>query len=214
VSDEPAEIAELTAALQGFRFARVSREDRERTSMMQVERDRKSAAAQAPTHEEFLRSLQLKVHVFSPSSTHVGRVAQLVNKTNQFNLTTIRRDEAEVSALVESPDHRVSDRFGGYGLVAVAIVACEAGAWDIDTFLMSCRVLRRGVEDSILQCISEDAVAAGATTVRGRYAPTAKNGQVATFYPERGFRDLGEGRYDADLPLSLATDHVEVRRDA
>jgi FkbH-like protein len=219
VSDEPAEIATLTAALQGFRFARVSREDRERTSMMQVERDRKSAAAQAPTHEEFLQSLQLKVHVFSPSSTHVGRVAQLVNKTNQFNLTTIRRDEAEVSALVDSSDHRVyaaevSDRFGGYGLVAVAIVACDADAWELDTFLMSCRVLRRGVEDSILQCISEDAVAAGATTLRGSYLPTAKNGQVATFYPERGFRDLGEGRYDADLPLSLATDHVEVRRDA
>jgi predicted enzyme involved in methoxymalonyl-ACP biosynthesis len=57
-------------------------------------------------------------------------------------------------------------------------------------------------------------VAAGATTLRGTYLPTAKNGQVATFYPERGFRDLGEGRYDADLPLSLATDHVEVRRDA
>ena len=127
------------------------------------------------SHEEFLQSLELTVHVFSPSSTHVGRVTQLVNKTNQFNLTTIRRDEAEVSALVDSPDHRVyaaevSDRFGGYGLVAVAIVARDADAWDIDTFLMSCRVLRRGVEDSILQCISEDAVAAGATTV-ARYLP-------------------------------------------
>ncbi len=218
VSDEPSEIVDL-ASLPAFRFARVSSEDRERTAMMQVERDRKSAASEAPSHEEFLRSLKIQVHVFSPSSAQVGRVTQLVNKTNQFNLTTIRRDESQVSALVDSDAHRVyaaevSDRFGGYGLVAVAIVDCHDDQWEIDTFLMSCRVLRRGVEDSILQCIGEDAAAAGATTLRGRYVPTAKNGQVATFYPERGFRDLGDGCYDADLPLSLATDHVEVRRDA
>ena len=115
------------ASLPAFRFARVSSEDRERTAMMQVERDRKSAASEAPSHEEFLRSLKIQVHVFGPSSAQVGRVTQLVNKTNQFNLTTIRRDESQVSAFVDSDAHRVyaaevSDRFGGYGLVAVAIV--------------------------------------------------------------------------------------------
>ena len=100
-------------------------------------------------------------------------MTQLVNKTNQFNLTTIRRDEAEVSALIASEDHRVyaaevSDRFGGYGLVAVAIVAAGAETWEVDTFLMSCRVLRRGVENAIVQCIADDAAEAGATLLRGR----------------------------------------------
>lgn len=223
VTDEPSEIAELTASLTGFRFARVSQEDRERTAMMQLEAGRKEAATQAPTHAEFLQSLALTVRVFHPGEAHVARVAQLINKTNQFNLTTIRRDEAQVAGLVGSAEHRVyaaevSDRFGGYGLVAVAIVGVGAEEWEIDTFLMSCRVLRRGVEDALLGCIGEDAAAAGATYVRGRYLPTAKNAQVASLFTDRGFAEVAAGEYRSGLPLSAAlsaaADHVTVRRDA
>ena len=219
VSDEPSEIAQLTAALTGFRFAKVSEEDRGRTAMMQVEVDRKAAASEAPSHEEFLQSLGLTVRVFEPAAAQVGRVAQLINKTNQFNLTTVRRDEAEVSRLISSDAHRVyaaevSDRFGGYGLVAVAVVECGSEVWELDTFLMSCRVLRRGVEDAIMQCIADDASAAGVTTLRGIYLPSQKNSQVATFYPDRGFSETGEGRFEAALPLTLVADHVTVHRDA
>lgn len=219
VTDEPAEIAGITATIPGFRFARVSDEDRQRTTMMQVEIGRKAAAKQAQSHEGFLASLGLQVRVFTPASSHVGRVTQLINKTNQFNLTTIRRGEAEVSSLLASDSHRVyaaevSDRFGGYGLVAVAIVETGAEAWSVDTFLMSCRVLRRGVEDAIIQCIADDAVQAGATTLRGSYLPTAKNSQVATFYPGLGFAEVGEGRYQTDLPLALKPEHVTLERHA
>ncbi len=219
VSDEPSEIASLTASLTGFRFATVSKEDRERTAMVQVEADRKAAAAAAPSHEEFLHSLAVTVQVFHPAESQVGRVAQLINKTNQFNLTTVRRDEAEVAKLVSSDGHRVyaaevSDRFGSYGLVAVAVVVCADDVWEVDTFLMSCRVLMRRVEDAILRCIADDACVAGVTTLRGYYRPTQKNGQVASFYPDRGFQQTGEGRYDATLPLSLTAEHVTVRRDA
>jgi FkbH-like protein len=219
VPDEPDEIAQLTSSLTGFRFARVSEEDRARTSMVQVERSRTAAATEAPSHADFLQSLGLTVRVFRPVAGQVGRIAQLVNKTNQFNLTTIRRDEAEVAALLSSAVHRVyaaevSDRFGGYGLVAVAVVECTTDVWQLDTFLMSCRVLRRGVEDAVLQSIADDAVAAGATTLRGVYLPTLKNGQTATFYPDRGFRENGEGRFEAALPLTLVPDHVTVLRHA
>jgi predicted enzyme involved in methoxymalonyl-ACP biosynthesis len=75
-------------------------------------------------------------------------------------------------------------------------------------------VLRRGVEDAILQCLADDARTAGATTLRGRYRQSAKNGQVAEFYLDRGFRATGEGRFEADLPLALAPPHVTVKRDA
>jgi FkbH-like protein len=223
VTDEPSEIAELTAGLTAFRFAKVSSEDRQRTSMMQVEVGRKTAAAQAQSHEDFLASLGLTVRVFKPESAHVGRVTQLVNKTNQFNLTTIRRDEGEVSSLVASDDHRVyaaevSDKFGGYGLVAVAIVATgpETGGdtWEVDTFLMSCRVLRRGVENAVIQCIADDAAEAGASLLAGDYRPTAKNSQVATFYPELGFTETRDGHFEAQLPLSLTPAHVTIERDA
>ena len=219
VSDEPSDIAELTASLTGFRFATVSQEDRERTAMVKVEADRRAAASEAPSREDFLASLGLTVRVGRASAEQVGRVAQLINKTNQFNLTTVRRDEAEVAKLVSSDAHRVyaaevSDRFGNYGLVAVVVVDCGPDAWQIDTFLMSCRVLRRGVEGAILQCIADDAVAAGATTLRGEYRPTQKNGQVATFYPDHGFDTTGEGRFEAALPLALVADHVTIHRHA
>jgi len=219
VSDEPSEIAELTSTLSEFRFAKVSSEDRQRTSMMQVEVGRKAAAVDAQSYEDFLASLGLTVRVFQSQAAHVGRVTQLVNKTNQFNLTTIRRDEAEVSALVASEEHRVyaaevSDRFGGYGLVAVAIVAAGAETWEVDTFLMSCRVLRRGVESAVVQCIADDAAAAGATLLAGDYKPTAKNSQVATFYPALGFTETREGHFEAELPLDLAPAYVTIERDA
>ena len=219
VTDEPSEIAQLIGSLTAFRFAKVTSEDRGRTAMMRVDAARKAAASQAPSHAEFLQSLDLTVRVFEPAAANVGRVAQLINKTNQFNLTTVRRDEAEVSKLVVSDAHRVyaaevSDRFGAYGLVAVCVVECGSEVWNLDTFLMSCRVLRRGVEDAILQCIADDASAAGATTLRGIYLPTQKNSQVATFYPDRGFREIGGGRFDAALPLTLVSDHVTVHRDA
>ena len=219
VSEEPEEVAETTAHLTAFRFATVSAEDRGRTMMMHVESGRREAASGAPSHEEFLRSLGLVVHLFEPGPAHVGRITQLVNKTNQFNLTTIRRDDAEVSAILASDRHRVyaaevSDRFGGYGLVAVAVVELQTDVWDVETFLMSCRVLRRGVEDAILQCIADDALAHGVTLLRGAYAPSAKNAQVATFYTDRGFRPVGDGHFEAPLPLTLVADHVTVRRDA
>jgi FkbH-like protein len=219
VTDEPSEIAGLTASLRAFRFARVSGEDRQRTAMMQLEGDRRAAAASAPSHEDFLASLGLNVRVFEPTGTQVGRVAQLINKTNQFNLTTVRRDDAEVAALLEDGAHRVyaaevTDRFGGYGLVAVAIVDVSARCWGIETFLMSCRVLRRGVEDAILSCIAEDAGNQGATTLRGFYRPTAKNMQVASFYLDRGFTESAEGQFDAELPLAASPAHVTVVRDA
>jgi FkbH-like protein len=219
VTDEPSEIAELTSQLTAFRFSKVSEEDRLRTSMVQVEVGRKAAAAEAQSHEQFLASLGLTVRVFRPQATHVGRVTQLVNKTNQFNLTTIRRSEAEMSAILDSPEHavyaaEVTDRFGGYGLVAVAIVETSGTAWAVNTFLMSCRVLRRGVEDAIVQCIADDAATSGATALRGSYVPTPKNSQVATFYPGLGFTETGEGTFEASLPLDLTPEHVTIERDA
>ena len=88
-------------------------------------------------------------------------------------------------------------------------------AWEIETFLMSCRVLRRGVEGAILQCIADDAVAAGATTLRGEYRPTPKNAQVATFYPDHGFRTTGEGRFEAACrwPWSRTTSRFTAMLD-
>jgi FkbH-like protein len=215
----PEEVAELPALIADsglFRHLRVSAEDRHRTQMMLAENARKVEQADM-TGEDFLQSLELVVEFFAPREEHVARIAQLTNKTNQFNLTTIRRSEAEMAALMESSTHevrtiRVRDRFGDYGVVGVAVVETDPLTWTIESFLMSCRVLGRGVDSAFLAALIEDARSAGATVVRGRYVGTPKNGQVADFYPRHGFSDDGD-EFRVDVVDALpAPGHIAVAR--
>jgi FkbH-like protein len=200
VPDEPAELPDLLAASGLFRALAVTAEDRRRTLMIRDEQQR-SAARQQVSPVEFLTTLGLVVRFFTVDETHVARVAQLVNKTNQFNLTTQRHTESEVAALIASPHDRlfaveVEDRFGDYGLVGVTHVATGSpGSWRIENLLMSCRVLGRGVESAMLGAVAGKADAAGATELVGCFVPTAKNAQVERFYVDHGFEPLGDGSF-------------------
>ena len=215
----PEEIAELPALLPGsglFRNLRVSDEDLKRTEMILSEQARKDVGT-GMSREEFLASLGLVVEYFEVTDEHVGRVAQLTNKTNQFNLTTIRRTEADVRALMASDDHllraiRVSDRFGEYGLVGVAVLErADGDDWVIETLLMSCRVLGRGIESTFISRLVDDAVAAGAKRIVGRYAPTQKNVIVADLYPRHGFTAEADGVFVASpAEVAPAPTHVAV----
>src|SRR5262249_16191429 len=150
-------------------------------------------AADAASYEAYLRSLELVVRVRKASSEDVARVAQLTQKTNQFNITTIRRSEAEIAALVPDERARVwgrdgSDRFGGYGLTGVPMrVVKDAESVELDTFLMSCRVLGRGVETAILSVVAEEAKRIGARRIAARFVPTAKNAPAKEFLPAHHF---------------------------
>ncbi|WP_051406805.1 HAD family hydrolase [Nocardia sp. CNY236] len=217
----PEEIAELPLLLPTsglFRNLRVSTEDRQRATMLRSERARKGATA-GMTHEQFLASLELTVSYFAVEDQHVGRVTQLINKTNQFNLTTIRRTESDLRALIASGNHlvrgiRVSDRFGDYGLVGVVVLRrVDSSTWDIDTLLLSCRVLGRGLETAFIARIAADAGAAGAHRITARYIPTAKNTVVADLYPRHGFIDRGSGRFDATISaVSPVPPHITITR--
>lgn len=203
VPEEVGLLPDLIATSGLFRNMTVSAEDRSRTDMMRQESARRDAA-DAMSREEFLASLRLVMDYIHVGDEHVGRVAQLTNKTNQFNLTTIRRTEADVRALLASDDHlvraiRVADKFGDYGLVGVAIVDTAAEDWTLDTFLMSCRVLSRGIETAFLASLAEEAVSHGAKHLVGRYAPTAKNGLVRDLYPQHGFHEVAPGEYRAEV---------------
>ena len=218
VPEDPAELPALLAATGLFRHLRVSDEDRARTEMVLAEKERE-AAGSAMDRETFLASLELQVDVFTPGEEHIGRLAQLTNKTNQFNLTTQRRSEAEISALVESETHevramRVRDRFGDYGIVGLAVMETGDTEWEVDSFLMSCRVLGRGVETALLSTIVDDAAAAGARRVRGRYLPTPKNGQVADFYERHGFEAAeADGETTATIASAEpAPPHITINR--
>jgi FkbH-like protein len=212
----PEEIAELPGLIAGsglFRNMRVSAEDLQRTEMILSEQARKDQGS-SMTREEFLTSLGLVVDYFEVADEHVGRVAQLTNKTNQFNLTTVRRSEADVRTLLASNDHlvraiRVSDKFGDYGLVGVAVLQRLDDTWDIETLLMSCRVLGRGIETAFIARLAEDVVAAGGERITARYVPTAKNVIVADLYARHGFRDEGTGRFAAPAcAVTAAPAHI------
>jgi predicted enzyme involved in methoxymalonyl-ACP biosynthesis len=185
----------------------------------------------------YLSSLELCATVRRLAAGDVARAAQLTQKTNQFNLTTRRRTEAEVEALRNDPGFRlyvleVSDRFGDYGLTGLLFVCSGSGEGDgsfaIDTLLLSCRVLGRGVETALLKAAVDDLMAGGATRLSGRFVPSAKNAPASGFFLAHGFRqldapsfvdsgDAGPGAADWELLLSAATSsafalpHVAVK---
>lgn len=220
IPDDPADLPQLIASTGWFGSFRTTLDDRRRTEMMHAER-RRSEASTGVSPVEFLASLRLRVSFLRVAQHHVGRVTQLINKTNQFNVTTRRRTEAEVAALITSPEHvvhaiEVADRFGSYGLVGVAIsVRRSDGSWDIDTFLISCRVLRRGVETVFLAAVVNDLRKGSMTAVTGSYVPSTKNAQVATFFTDHGFAPAGDGRFVLAACDGVAVpSHIELVTDA
>ncbi len=172
-------------------------EDLNRTAMYQQEADRKRFQSQATSIEDFLAGLELRVVIQAPTPDQVARTAQLTQRTNQFNFTTIRRGEGEIQGLaargLECRVVETSDRFGDYGLVGVMIVGTGAKALEIDTFLLSCRVLGRGVEHQMLREAAAIARARGLGRVDATLAPTKKN------QPARDFLESVAGSYRRDV---------------
>lgn len=195
----PEEIADLPALLLEsglFDTAASTAEDDRRAAMIAEEQLRK-ANCETEGKDRYLANLGMRVHVMPAGQEHLARVVQLINKTNQFNLTTIRRSHEEVEALVANGHTvyamTVRDRFGDYGLVGVAIVDNRANDWRLDTFLLSCRVLGRGVETAFLGVIAGYARAAGAERLHADFVPTAKNAPAASFLPDHGMSPTPDG---------------------
>jgi FkbH-like protein len=218
VPDDIEELPDLLSESGLFRLMRVTEDDRERTERMVAEAAR-TRASTAMSHDEFLASLDLRVTMTPVSAANVGRVAQLINKSNQFNLTTRRRSEAEVERLLGREDVvartiEVDDAFGQYGLVGVAVAEIVGDRAELDTLLMSCRVLGRGVETTFLALLVETLRERGVGDVVGRYLATKKNALVADLYPRHGFEATGdEGVYVLRAAASIVVPgHVKATR--
>ncbi len=204
IPEEAAFIVSELRKTYWFDKIKVSAEDRVRTDMMISERQRRPLQ-QSMTHEEFVASLNLKTDLFAAKPEHIGRVTQLINKTNQFNLTTIRRTEEEVIALYQSSDHvvyaaRIQDRFGDYGITGVVIINEAQDHWYIDTFLLSCRVLGRGVESAIIGALAECAKSKGVSMIKAKYLRTKKNKPIESFLPAHGFKESNGEFILSDFP--------------
>lgn len=221
VPEETGLLPDLIPSSGLFRNMKVSAEDLARTDMIRQESQRRHAST-AMSREEFLASLDLQVDYIEVGDNHVGRVSQLTNKTNQFNVTTIRRTEADIRDLVASDHHlvraiRVTDKFGDYGLVGVAIIDTAQPVWAIDTFLMSCRVLSRGIETAFLGSLVTEAAEHGAQGLTARYVATAKNVLVADLFPRHGFTETSpdSGEYRAELgDVTPVPDYLKVSRSS
>jgi FkbH-like protein len=179
----PADTGDISAFLDhvwAFDRFKVTAEDRRRTLMYQQNRQREALRATSTTLNDFLTSLNLQVTISPIQPDQVARVAELTQRTNQFNATTIRRTESELLQLLADATTEcwvveVSDRFGEYGLVGTIIFTSTANALKVDTFLLSCRVLGRRVEDTLLTRLAQIGQEHGCATLSIPYRPTAKN---------------------------------------
>jgi FkbH-like protein len=215
---DPAERPAFLAAGPWFQTLAVTEEDRRRTESYRAQGERRRAASGARSFEDYLASLEQRVTVQPATEATIARAAQLIGKTNQFNLTTRRHAPGDVERMAaddatEVLTVAVADRFGDSGITGVVIVRHEGDAALVDTFLLSCRVLGRRVEDAVLSVVARHARERGAARLVGTFVPSDRNAQVATFYPDRGFAPTGEEGAWAlalDDALPAAPDGVEV----
>jgi FkbH-like protein len=207
---DPARYSETVREFNGFERLTLSSEDSRRARYYLEEHQRRAEQAAAGTLEDFLHSLEIVVKMSPVDAASLGRAAQLTQKTNQFNLTTKRYTEADLSALLRTADWAIytlsaQDRFGDNGIVGIAIMKCAAnGPAEIDSLLLSCRVIGRGIERAFLALLAKAALAAGSRTMEGWFLPTAKNAPAANLYSDSGFECIEEGsngsrRWKADL---------------
>ena len=169
-----------------------SAEDRERAGYYRNEARRRADRDAATSMEEFLASLEMQATVGDIGPETITRIAQLVGKTNQFNLTTRRHTQARLQQMADDDDWdvrwmRINDRYGDSGLIGVSIVHYEDRVATIDSFLMSCRVMNRTVEQAMLRDVIEKAIARGCETLRGDYIATDRNAVVSEFLVSNGF---------------------------
>ena len=186
-----------------FERLTLSQEDRQRGDYYAAQRDRVELARTVSSKEDFYRSLEQVAEIAPVSPQTLARVSQLTQKTNQFNLTTRRYTEQQIAEMAASPDWRVwclrvKDRFADNGLVGVSIARFDGRVCEIDSFLMSCRVIGRTVETALLAHLAADARQRGATVLQGWFLPTKKNAPASELYREHGF-EVAEARDDASL---------------
>lgn len=170
--------------------------DRSRAEQYTANRKRKEIEATTTDLTAYLKALDMELSVAGFHDTNRSRVSQLINRSNQFNLTTRRYTEEDIAAFegndgVLNLAFRLTDKFGDNGIIAIIIGRVEANDLVIDTWVMSCRVLRRNVETACLVHLVDTAKARGLTHIVGDYFPTKKNGMVANHYAELGFESHG-----------------------
>ena len=198
VPELPVDPADYIRAIEQHRYFQITslgNEDLQRAEYYRANVEREEVLGSSENVDDFLASLSMVARIAPVDDVSLERTAQLINKSNQFNLTTRRRTAAEVMALVNDPQWftctvSLRDRFGDNGLISVLLAKREEDALVVDTWLMSCRVLKRGVETMMHNVLCRLALQHGIRSIRGEYVPTAKNGIVKDHYANLGFTEV------------------------
>jgi FkbH-like protein len=219
VPDFPVDTADLPAFMRGlylqyFYAPGITDDDRARTALYKQNAQRQKELASTADPGIFLAGLNIRIMAKTAAAEDVVRIAQLCNKTNQFNLTTKRYTEAAIAGMMADSSFGVysfsaEDKFGAYGIISVVIIRTEEKAI-LDTFLMSCRAMGKNIEFGILSFIFNECLQQGSTEVIGRFIPTAKNAPVKDFYHRAGFEPLSSESDEEQLfRKSLPAEQLE-----
>ncbi|MDV3350927.1 HAD-IIIC family phosphatase [Leptothoe sp. LEGE 181152] len=210
--EEPDQFSQFLNHIWPLDTLKVTEADKNRTQLYQQNAARKQFEQHSIDFKTFIDGLQLDINIAAPTPEQFSRVSQLTQRTNQFNATTCRYSESEIQRLCQTDSGygcravTVKDRFGDYGLVGVIIFQRQAHTLNVDSFLLSCRVLGRGVEHQMLKHLGEVAANDGLNTVTLNYRPTSKNLPIAEFFTSVGHsyqQDTHEG-CQYELPLEVS----------
>ncbi len=201
---DPARLVRTLLEPGWFDTLELTETDRRRPQMYRGRADRSTFSSGFDSSHAYLRALDIQLTVEPANRYTVARIAQLAARTNQFNLTGVRFDQAETSAMAADDGYlvascSVTDRFGDEGIVGALWVRRDEAAWEVLNLVLSCRVLGRGVELAIAGWLVRQARAAGAQAVEGRYVPTTKNGAAREFWATAGFDPVTEERFRREL---------------
>lgn len=203
--EDPALYLQYLRGLGLFEMASYSADDAKRTQQYREQAERTVFETSFASYDAYLEGLDMKAVAAPFDAFHYPRIAQLTQRSNQFNLRTVRYTEAEIEKIAQDENHitlyfMLKDKFGDHGLISVVILDKKAdGVLFVSEWLMSCRVLKRGMEEFILDKIVETAGANGFHKVVGEYIPTPKNAMVKDLYEKLGFTRADENRFEAEV---------------
>ncbi len=207
-----------------FEVTTLSQENLKKTELYQENLKREEAKEHFTHYEDYLKSLEMKAEIRAFTPLYLERIAELTNKSNQFNLTTKRYTYKEIEEILNNPAYltlygKLSDIFGDNGIVSLIIGKREKEYLQIDLWLMSCRVLKREMEVAMMDTLVSKAKERGIITIIGKYIPTSKNKMVENFYEEQGFTlthvyENGEKEYKLEVDkYEKRTKYVEVNHE-
>jgi len=196
-----------------FEPVALSNEDLNRAGQYEANTQRLVQQSQFASYAEYLASLEMSAEIAPFKAVYLERITQLINKTNQFNLTTRRYTLAEIEKIASDSGYitlygKLADKFGDNGLISIIIGRREGQVLHLDLWLMSCRVLKRGMEDAMMDTLVAASISQGVTEIRGYYIHTEKNGMVSGHYETLGFEPASEEPGRSTWRIALNADYV------